>query len=186
LECSLISPRRSKVSVQTAGVSGAHRAGSLSGADAGSTRQADASRHLSGQRVTTDRRIRGTERTQSSQRNGAAWPRCGGKTHEERPRRSRLLGRCRDESYKDLPREWHKKTEWYRVQVWAELAQTVSSDLRGVRQCTSRGDAPSAIGSTERIGSTPTEKSSRARFVSWTQRQSAKPQQRRIHHGIQR
>jgi hypothetical protein len=31
----------------------------------------------------------------SSQHNGASWPRCGGKTHEQRPRRSQLLGRCR-------------------------------------------------------------------------------------------
>jgi hypothetical protein len=65
------------------------------GTDAGSTRRADASRPLSGQCVTMDCRIRGTEQTQSSQRNGAAWPRCGGRTHEERPSRSQLLGRCR-------------------------------------------------------------------------------------------
>jgi single-strand DNA-binding protein len=39
-----------------------------------------------------------------------------------------------DESYKDLLGEWHKRTEWQRVQVWEELAQTVRSDeRRGVR-----------------------------------------------------
>jgi single stranded DNA-binding protein len=39
-----------------------------------------------------------------------------------------------DESYKDLLGEWHKKTEWHRVQAWEELAKTVSEDLqKGVR-----------------------------------------------------
>ena len=39
-----------------------------------------------------------------------------------------------DESYKDLLGEWHKKTTWHRVQVWEELAETVSADLqKGVR-----------------------------------------------------
>jgi len=39
-----------------------------------------------------------------------------------------------DESYKDRLGEWHTKTEWHRVQVWEELAETVGADLRkGVR-----------------------------------------------------
>jgi single stranded DNA-binding protein len=54
-----------------------------------------------------------------------------------------------DESYKDLLGEWHKKTEWHRVQVWEEFAQTVNSNLwrsmrvyvegrRAIRNCTDR------------------------------------------------
>jgi single-strand DNA-binding protein len=35
-----------------------------------------------------------------------------------------------DESYKDLLGEWHKKTAWHRVQVWEELAETVSPELQ--------------------------------------------------------
>lgn len=39
-----------------------------------------------------------------------------------------------DESYKDLMGELHKKTAWHRVQVWDELAETVSVGLqKGVR-----------------------------------------------------
>jgi single-strand DNA-binding protein len=39
-----------------------------------------------------------------------------------------------DESYKDLLGETHKKTAWHRVQVWEELAETVSAGLqKGVR-----------------------------------------------------
>jgi single stranded DNA-binding protein len=39
-----------------------------------------------------------------------------------------------DESYKDLVGELHKKTAWHRVQVWDELAETVSAGLqKGVR-----------------------------------------------------
>jgi single-strand DNA-binding protein len=39
-----------------------------------------------------------------------------------------------DESYKDLLGESHKKTAWHRVQVWEELAETVSAGLqKGVR-----------------------------------------------------
>jgi single-strand DNA-binding protein len=39
-----------------------------------------------------------------------------------------------DESYKDRLGEWQKKVTWHRVQVWGELAETVSKDLlRGVR-----------------------------------------------------
>ncbi len=39
-----------------------------------------------------------------------------------------------DEAYKDRLGEWHTKTEWHRVQVWEELAETVGADLRkGVR-----------------------------------------------------
>ena len=39
-----------------------------------------------------------------------------------------------DESYKDRLGQWHTKTEWHRVQVWQELAETVGADLRkGVR-----------------------------------------------------
>jgi len=39
-----------------------------------------------------------------------------------------------DESYKDLLGESYKKTAWHRVQVWEELAETVSAGLqKGVR-----------------------------------------------------
>jgi single-strand DNA-binding protein len=39
-----------------------------------------------------------------------------------------------NESYKDLLGEWRQKTTWYRVQVWEELAETVSGCLlKGAR-----------------------------------------------------
>ena len=34
------------------------------------------------------------------------------------------------ESYKDRLGEWQKKTAWHRVQVWGDLAETVSANLR--------------------------------------------------------
>ncbi len=39
-----------------------------------------------------------------------------------------------NESYKDLLGEWRQKTIWHRVQVWEELAETISAGLqKGVR-----------------------------------------------------
>jgi len=39
-----------------------------------------------------------------------------------------------EESYQDLLGEWQKRTAWYRVQAWEELAETISADLqKGVR-----------------------------------------------------
>jgi single-strand DNA-binding protein len=35
-----------------------------------------------------------------------------------------------EESYKDRMGEWQRKTAWHRVQVWGEVAETVSADLR--------------------------------------------------------
>jgi single-strand DNA-binding protein len=35
-----------------------------------------------------------------------------------------------EESYKDRLGEWQKKTAWHRVQVWGDLAETVSASLR--------------------------------------------------------
>ena len=35
-----------------------------------------------------------------------------------------------EESYKDRLGEWQKKTAWHRVQVWGDLAETVSANLR--------------------------------------------------------
>ena len=35
-----------------------------------------------------------------------------------------------EESYKDRLGEWQKKTAWHRVQVWGDIAETVSANLR--------------------------------------------------------
>jgi single-strand DNA-binding protein len=35
-----------------------------------------------------------------------------------------------EESYKDRLGEWQKKTAWHRVQVWGDVAETVSANLR--------------------------------------------------------
>src|SRR6266853_133737 len=43
----------------------------------------------------------------------------------------RLLRRdCMGSPYKDRLGEWQKKTAWHRVQVWGDLAETVSANLR--------------------------------------------------------
>jgi hypothetical protein len=132
LESRFISPGRSKVSVQTTGVSGAHRLHSRS-------------RH--GRRKQAGRRLGVTSQGSAAQRKGEFAGRSGlnrvnvtGRLGRDAVVRQTKNGRVAnflvavDESYKDRLGEWHTKTEWHRVQVWEELAETVGADLgKGVR-----------------------------------------------------
>jgi hypothetical protein len=93
---------------------------------------------LGGQCVTMDCRIRGKERTQSSPRNG----RLGRDAPVRHTKNGRVVANFSvavDESYKDLRGEWHQKTEWHRVPVWEELAQTVSSGFTAESASVRRG-----------------------------------------------
>ena len=127
MESSLISPRRSKGSVQTAGFRRALGRPTPAGPSAGSASQRIAEFGEGADSIESTGRLG---------RDAAVRPTKNGRVAAN-------FSVAVDESYKDLLGEWHKKTEWHRVQVWEELRKRLVRIYRGVCECTSRGAAPS-------------------------------------------
>jgi single-strand DNA-binding protein len=105
-------------------------------------------------------------------------------TNEKRPRVANFSVAV-DESNKDLLGEWRNNTEWHRVQVWEQLAETVGADLRkGARvHVEGRRTICYWIDRENRRHVYFGIVASDVRF--WARRRSSRPGMARIHDGIQ-